>query len=62
VVFNVLTGGGQFSIRHDDSSIDADGEFYTLEDSENLTKLSLGKGTAKINVQVDDASVKLVAK
>jgi hypothetical protein len=62
VVFNVLGGGGQFSIRHDDSSIDADGEFYTLEDSETFTKLSLGKGSAKVNVRADDASVKLVAK
>lgn len=62
VELNVLGGSGVFSIRHDDSQIDADGEFNTLEDSDTYTKLSLGSGTAKVSIRADDASVRLIAR
>lgn len=62
VFFDVLSGGGEFSIRHDDSSIRADGDFKVLEDTERLKKLVLGNGTAQVRVRADDASVKLIAR
>jgi hypothetical protein len=62
VYFGILSGGGTFTVRHDDSSIRADGDFKVLEDTENFKKLTLGSGTAKIKVTADDASVKLMAK
>lgn len=62
VFFDILSGGGEFSIRHDDSSIRADGDFKVLEDTESYKKLALGNGTARIKVRADDASVKLIAK
>lgn len=62
VFFDVLSGGGEFSIRHDDSSIRADGDFKVLEETESFKKLTLGSGSARIKVRADDASVKLIAK
>jgi hypothetical protein len=62
VLLDILSGGGEFSIRHDDSRIDAQGNFKTIEESESFTKLSLGQGSAKVNVRADDASVRLIAK
>lgn len=62
VFFDILSGGGEFSIRHDDSSIRADGDFKVLEETESFKKLTLGSGSARIKVRADDASVKLVAK
>jgi Putative adhesin len=62
VFFDILSGGGEFSIRHDDSSIRADGDFKVLEETESFKKLTLGSGSARIKVRADDASVKLIAK
>lgn len=62
VAFHILGGGGEFSIRHDDSRITADGNFKTVEDTEDFTKLTLGTGTAKVSFRADDASVKLIAR
>lgn len=62
VLLDILSGGGEFSIRHDDSRVDAQGDFRSLEESESFTKLSLGQGSAKVNVRADDASIRLIAK
>lgn len=62
VLLEVLGGGGEFSIRHDDSRVKAEGNFKTLEETESFTKLSLGQGSAKVNMKVDDATVRLMAK
>ncbi len=62
VFFDILSGGGEFSIRHDDSSIRADGDFKVLEETESFKKLALGSGSARVKVRADDASVKLIAK
>jgi hypothetical protein len=62
VFFDILSGGGDFSIRHDDSSIRADGDFKVLEETDSFKKLTLGGGTARVKVRADDASVKLIAK
>ena len=62
VSFHVLKGGGEFSIRHDDSTIRADGDFKVLEETESFKKLSLGSGTAKIKLRADDANVRLIAQ
>lgn len=62
VAFHILGGGGEFNVRHDDSRVVADGDFKTLEDSEDFTRLTLGAGTAKVHVRADDAGVRLIAK
>ena len=59
VVFDVLSGSGQFSIRHDDARISAEGNFSSKQESEHFTELALGNGTAKVNIRADDASVRL---
>lgn len=62
VLLEVLQGGGEFSIRHDDSHVKAEGNFRTVEETESFTKLLLGQGSAKVTVRADDASVRLLAK
>jgi hypothetical protein len=62
VLFDVLSGGGEFSVRHDDASVHVQGSFDTKEDSENFTRLTLNKGTAKVSIHADDANVRLNAK
>lgn len=62
VLFDVLSGGGEFSVRHDDANVDATGAFNTTEDSEDFTRLTLNNGTAKVSIHADDASVRLNAK
>jgi hypothetical protein len=62
IVLNVLGGGGEFIVHHDDARVTSQGNFDTTEDSENYTKMTLPNGTAKVNIRADDASVKLVAK
>jgi hypothetical protein len=62
VLFDVLSGGGEFSVRHDDASVNATGAFNTTQDSEDFTSLTLNTGSAKVNIRADDANVRLNAK
>jgi hypothetical protein len=61
IALNITGGGGEFDIRHDDGGVITEGNFKTLEESENNTRISLGNGSAKISVKADDARVKLRA-
>jgi hypothetical protein len=61
IVFDILSGGGLFSIRHDDGNIMAEGDFRKIQETEHFTELSLGNAAAKVNIKADDASVKLRA-
>ncbi|HEY0651825.1 MAG TPA: DUF4097 family beta strand repeat-containing protein [Chryseosolibacter sp.] len=59
VALDVLGGGGEFTIHHDDGHVSTSGDFKTTYETEDQTRLSLAKGTAKVTVRADDARVKL---
>jgi hypothetical protein len=61
ISLRVTSGGGDFDIRHDDASLSFQGNFKTIEQSEDQTRLSLHLGNAKVTVKADDATVKLIA-
>jgi ferric-dicitrate binding protein FerR (iron transport regulator) len=60
IAMTVLGGGGKFDIRHDDARVIAEGDFTTVEKSEDRTRLTLAKGSAKVNIHSDDARVRLI--
>lgn len=62
IALTVLGGGGKFEIRHDDANVSTFGGFEEVEESENRTRLKLGKGTARVDIRADDARVKLAAR
>lgn len=62
IALTVLGGGGQFHVRHDDARVITTGAFVQEEESENRTKLSLAKGTARVDIKADDARIKLSAR
>jgi hypothetical protein len=55
----ITGGGGDFSVRHDDARVIAEGGFDVHEKSENFTSLVLPNGTAKVDIRADDARIKL---
>lgn len=62
VSLTITGGGGKFDIRHDDTHINADKAFSTVEKSENRTRLTLPNGNAKVDIRADDAKVRLSNK
>ncbi len=62
VSFSVTKGGGKFDIRHDDGRVVTDGNFSTVEDSEDHTRLTLANGAAKVDIRADDARVRLTSR
>jgi hypothetical protein len=60
ISFTVLGGGGKFDIHHDDARVVAEGNFDTVEKSEERTRLTLANGNAKVNIHADDARVRLI--
>jgi hypothetical protein len=60
VSLTVLGGGGSFDIRHDDSRVITEGNFNTIEKSENKTQLSLAGGNASISIHADDGRIRLI--
>lgn len=60
ISLTVLGGGGNFDIRHDDARVIAEGNFDTVEKSEDRTRLTLANGNAKISIRADDARVRLI--
>jgi hypothetical protein len=59
ISLTVTGGGGEFDIRHDDGHIMTSSDFETTLRSEDHTKVSLPKGTARVSVRADDAQIKL---
>jgi hypothetical protein len=59
ISFTVLSGGGTFEIRHDDSRVTADDKFKLEEKSDNRTRFALASGNAQVSLRADDARVKL---
>lgn len=62
IAINITGGGGEFDIRLDDGRVVTEGNFKTLEERENKTRLLLADGSAKVNVRADDARVKLTTR
>jgi hypothetical protein len=60
ISLTVVDGGGKFEIRHDDARVIAEGNFETIEKSENRTRLALANGNAKVSIHADDARVRLI--
>jgi hypothetical protein len=58
----VTGGGGVFDITHDDGSVSQKGNFTTLLQEENRTRLQLNGGSAQVRVQAGDANVRLTAQ
>jgi hypothetical protein len=61
ISMRITAGGGSFDLRHDDASVSFQGDFKTLEEGEDHTRLSLHDGKANVRVRADDATIKLVA-
>lgn len=59
IALSILGGGGTFEIRHDDGRVTTEGNFKTLMESENETKVSLASGSATVRLDADDGRVKL---
>jgi hypothetical protein len=59
VSLDVTGGGGEFTVHHDDGHISTNGNFKTTYETEDQTRLTLAKGSAKVTVRADDARVKL---
>jgi hypothetical protein len=62
IALTILSGGGEFDIRHDDGYVNTLGAFKTIEESEHSTKLVLANGSAKVNLRGDDARIKLAVR
>ena len=63
VSLTILSGGGDFNIRHDDGRVITDSDAFSLkEKSEERTFLTLKNGNAKVNIRVDDGQVRLAAR
>jgi hypothetical protein len=62
ISFTVLSGGGDFSIRHDDARVYTEGLFEELERTERRTTLKLPKGNARVEIHADDARIRLSSR
>jgi hypothetical protein len=62
ISLSITSGGGEFTIYHDDGHINARGNFQTTRESKDETSLILATGKAKVVMHADDANVKLSAQ
>lgn len=62
VIFNVTQGGGEFDVRHDDGRIVTNGDFKIMEDDEDRTRIAVAKGSAKVDVRADDATIRIATR
>jgi hypothetical protein len=62
ISLNVLAGGGEFNIHHDDGHVNSGDKFQKLNEDENETTLTLASGSAKVKIHGDDARIKLTSR
>lgn len=62
ISFSVLSGGGNFNIRHSDARVYTEGLFEELERSDRRTTLKLPKGNARVEIHADDARIRLSSR
>ncbi len=56
---NILDGGGRIDIAHDDTDINAIGEFSKISDEEERTVYDLKGGGASVEIKSDDGDIVL---
>jgi hypothetical protein len=61
VSLNVLNGGGNFTVHHDDGRVTTEGNFKIVEKSDDETRFTLSDGKARVDIRVDDGRVSLVS-
>ncbi len=59
ISFTVISGGGIFEVRHDDSHVTTENGFTLEEQTDNRTRFTLANGNARVDLRADDARVKL---
>lgn len=62
IALTVMSGGGEFDIRHDDGHVDTQGQFNVISKGEHTTRLNLPKGSAKVTMRADDANIRLATR
>jgi hypothetical protein len=60
ISLTVTKGGGEFFVRRDDTHVVTQGNFSTLEDTENYKRVALADGSAKVNIRAEDGRVRLI--
>jgi hypothetical protein len=60
ISLTVTKGGGEFFVKHDDTHVVTQGNFNTLEQSEDYKRLALADGSAKVNIRAEDGRIKLI--
>ena len=56
---NIIGGGGQFDITHDDDNIDVGSNFEEISSDEDNSVFKLAGGNARIEIDVDDTDISL---
>lgn len=59
IEFTITEGGGDFEIRHDDSSLHTSNQFNIIEEDDHFTHLTLPSGNAKVKIRTDDSQVSM---
>ncbi|NBC65226.1 MAG: DUF4097 family beta strand repeat protein [Bacteroidetes bacterium] len=59
LMFNVVGGGGEIDIRHDDSDISTSPQFEIVRDEDEHSIYRLQSGTARVNIRSDDGDINL---
>ncbi|MDR9366879.1 MAG: DUF4097 family beta strand repeat-containing protein [Balneolaceae bacterium] len=59
LMFNVVAGGGEINIRHDDSDISTSPQFESVRDEDEHSIYRLPGGTASVNIRSDDGDINL---
>ena len=60
IALTITKGGGEFFVRHDDTHVVTQGNFNTLEQSEDFKRVALADGSAKVNIRAEDGRVRLI--
>lgn len=60
LVFKV-TGGGRFTVQHDNADVSVDSAFRQIMDEDNTDRYELSNGSAIVQIDVDNANIELRA-
>jgi len=59
LMLNVVAGGGEIDIRHDDSDISTSPQFESIRHEDERSIYRLQGGTASVNIRSDDGDINL---
>lgn len=57
ITLDIVGGGGEFQVDHDDADIDVSSEFEVLSDEDGRARYRLPGGNATVTVQSDDGNI-----